>query len=469
MAKITGFRIRYQEAGGAKLINCFNQDLGKGLHCGRKVCPPCDSNPQEKRQNCKSKNLIYESVCVECNPNVQPSLKEGSMSTSSPLEDNTIKKVTNRQRKGVYLGETSRSIHERTSEHLHDAKTMSSKSHIFKHWMLSHPGMNTLPAFRFRIVAQYRDCLSRQVGEAIKILYSQDHLLNSKSEYLNNCLTRISVPEEAWEKIQREIREGEEERLEGENMDRFRKLKSRLGECSKGMEEDGAAGSSTNVVSDDSGLLDISETFRGEVPGESSNEITKNENKNDLTRKSKPNIVVHHELNIARWWKWAEKVLPPTYSNLGLKTNHKKKTRRNNQHIAWWSIWWLRMEREAHQEKQDGAMLRFVKRQPTTDKPTPKLSVQDLVEVHKLRPKIGRLVMPGKITVDRTDFSNFVGTRKRELDDGILSPAKRVKNQVFSSSTHTLLKHSKPSNTIIFKLNKSHGYGDQLKEGKVIN
>ena len=306
------------------------------------------------------------------------------------------------------------------------------------------------------------------MGEAIKILYSQDQLLNSKSEYLNNCLTRVSVPEEAWEKNQREIREGEEERLEGENMDRFRKLKSRLGECSKGMEEDGAAGSSTNVVSDDSGLLDISETFRGEVPGESSNEITKNENKNDLTRKSKPNIVVHHELNIARWWKWAEKVLPPTYSNLGLKTNPKK-TRRNNQHIAWWSIWWLRMEREAHQEKQDGAMLRFVKRQPTTDKPTPKLSVQDLVEVHKLRPKIGRLVMPGKITVDRTDFSNFVGTRKRELDDGISSPAKRVKNEVFSSSTHTLLKHSKPSNTIIFKLNKSHGYGDQLKEGKVIN
>ena len=62
-----------------------------------------------------------------------------------------------------------------------------------------------------------------------------------------------------------------------------------------------------------------------------------------------------------------------------------------------------------------------------------------------------------------------MGTGKRELDGGISSPAKRVKNKVIPSSTHTLLKHSEPSNTIIFKLNKSHEYGDQLEEGKVIN
>ena len=44
---------------------------------------------------------------------------------------------------------------------------------------------------------------------------------------MNNCLIRVSVPEEAWEKNQREIQESEEERLEGENMDRFRILKRR--------------------------------------------------------------------------------------------------------------------------------------------------------------------------------------------------------------------------------------------------
>ena len=44
MADLTGFRIKFQEAGGSKLVNCFEKDLGKGQHCGRKPCPPRDSS-----------------------------------------------------------------------------------------------------------------------------------------------------------------------------------------------------------------------------------------------------------------------------------------------------------------------------------------------------------------------------------------------------------------------------------------
>ena len=40
MSRITGFRIKYQEAGGSKMINLFSQDLGKRLHCDRTPCPP---------------------------------------------------------------------------------------------------------------------------------------------------------------------------------------------------------------------------------------------------------------------------------------------------------------------------------------------------------------------------------------------------------------------------------------------
>ena len=35
MAALTGFEIKYQEAGGKKLINSFEKDLVKGRHCGR--------------------------------------------------------------------------------------------------------------------------------------------------------------------------------------------------------------------------------------------------------------------------------------------------------------------------------------------------------------------------------------------------------------------------------------------------
>ena len=50
MAKLSGFMIRFQEAGGSRLSNQFNTDLGRGKHCGR-GCYPCESK-EEKRENC---------------------------------------------------------------------------------------------------------------------------------------------------------------------------------------------------------------------------------------------------------------------------------------------------------------------------------------------------------------------------------------------------------------------------------
>ena len=32
MAALTGFRIKFQEAGGSKLVDSFEKDLGKGKH-----------------------------------------------------------------------------------------------------------------------------------------------------------------------------------------------------------------------------------------------------------------------------------------------------------------------------------------------------------------------------------------------------------------------------------------------------
>ena len=37
MAEMTGFRIKYQEAGGNVLVNSFDKDLGKGQHCAHPV------------------------------------------------------------------------------------------------------------------------------------------------------------------------------------------------------------------------------------------------------------------------------------------------------------------------------------------------------------------------------------------------------------------------------------------------
>ena len=78
LANITGFGIKFQEAGGTQLLNMFDTNLGKGLHCARTPCPPCDTH-SEGRDDCRARNVVYESVCLTCNPtsNKKDTQKDG--------------------------------------------------------------------------------------------------------------------------------------------------------------------------------------------------------------------------------------------------------------------------------------------------------------------------------------------------------------------------------------------------------
>ena len=68
---------------------------------------------QEKGSSkCRKKSAVYETKCQIC--------------------------VSNGSNEGVYVGETSRSLYERSLEHLEDAEKHKSGSHIFKHWALAH-------------------------------------------------------------------------------------------------------------------------------------------------------------------------------------------------------------------------------------------------------------------------------------------------------------------------------------------
>ena len=72
---------------------------------------------------------------------------------------------------------------------------------------------------------QHMDALSRQVGEAITTMYSRDILLNSKSEYMYNCLTRVNVDERDCERMERERLEEWNEKVEKEKLENFIKDK----------------------------------------------------------------------------------------------------------------------------------------------------------------------------------------------------------------------------------------------------
>ena len=145
------------------MANMVNEDMGKGLHCGRDDCPPCEGGEENKRQNCRLRSILYETSCLLCNP----------------VENKNDKK---KERAGVYIGESSRSLSERIGEHVDDARAFKEGSHIVKHWMEKHPSLDRFPPFRYKIRKTFKDCLSRQVNEAVAIFMAEETLLNEKND-----------------------------------------------------------------------------------------------------------------------------------------------------------------------------------------------------------------------------------------------------------------------------------------------
>ena len=111
----------------------------------------------------------------------------------------------------VYVGESSRTIFERSREHWNDWRSRSDKSHILKHQDDAHEG-NQEPRFMMRTVRFYRSALSRQVGEAVRIMLrgGAGSILNSKSEFDRCKIPRLILEEQDEE----EIRKAENQELE---------------------------------------------------------------------------------------------------------------------------------------------------------------------------------------------------------------------------------------------------------------
>ena len=182
----------------------FSTDLARDQLCGRIVCWPCQPSKEGETKNCKTRSILYETSCIPCNP-----VKD----KTAPVQDSNLEEgqsLSLPRGEGRYLPWGVQLIleYERASKHMRDARSFHEKSHIVKHWMDRHRDMNQPPAFRFRVLKTFKDCLTRWLSEAINIHMSKYSLLNSKNEYITNCINHISVQEGAME---RKIREREEE------------------------------------------------------------------------------------------------------------------------------------------------------------------------------------------------------------------------------------------------------------------
>ena len=152
------------ESGGLPLSRLFSLDLSDG-RCHRADCPVCDLPSHKGPTKCKVKSIVYESACQVC-------LKNGSSD-------------------GIYIGESGRSLYERSKEHLEDAKNHKDSSHIWKHWALCHQDLMVQPVFKFKVIRVHKSCLDRQLHEAVKI--AECGTLNSKCEFRQNQVKRLKV------------------------------------------------------------------------------------------------------------------------------------------------------------------------------------------------------------------------------------------------------------------------------------
>jgi hypothetical protein len=134
---------------------------------------------------------MYQSTCTVCH-------KDGEQD-----ESRTGESSCRMEGGGTYTGETSRSLYERVKEHLKNAKDLEKDSHIVKHWFLEHPQLQTQPQFKFKIIGKFKDCLSRQISEAVR-LSLRPGSLNSKGEYGRCTIPRLVIQEDEYERKRNE-------------------------------------------------------------------------------------------------------------------------------------------------------------------------------------------------------------------------------------------------------------------------
>ena len=95
----------------------------------------------------------------------------------------------------IYIGESSRSAHERGTEHSKDYEYLRVRSHMLKHVVLKHGDSHPNDVeFRMKIVSQHQTAFERQISEAVRIRRNLgDRLMNSKQEYNRCYIPKISI------------------------------------------------------------------------------------------------------------------------------------------------------------------------------------------------------------------------------------------------------------------------------------
>ena len=154
-------QFRIVETGGIPVKRMVQKSNPMGtIGCTEENCLPCRTG-QGDGGNCRSCGVNYQVECQLCPPG----------------------------QRGLYIGETARNLYTRGAEHEDRCKANDAKSFMYKHQLKEH---DSAPAnYIAKVTGSARDCMTRQVREAVHIRRCQVQVLNSKTEWHQPALFRI--------------------------------------------------------------------------------------------------------------------------------------------------------------------------------------------------------------------------------------------------------------------------------------
>ena len=219
--EISGWFFKIVERGGDSLVDLIHRsDPWSGEDCRRDHCKSCWTKMKtnkNKTQDCSKRNCIYETWCMSCWDRDTKEIEE-----KSEEKEEEIKRMMKNRKAFKYIGETSRSIYERTWEHTNSMKQLQPSSHMLKHILEEH-GEEEIENVEFgaRVMRFAKTAFDRQVMESVLIQEEreQHHILNSKSEYNRCSLPRLTAKlgENEWKK---KMKEGEDEKEKEKRLER---------------------------------------------------------------------------------------------------------------------------------------------------------------------------------------------------------------------------------------------------------
>ena len=123
---------------------------------------------------CRDEGVGYRGVCEEC------------------------RRVN---RNSEYIGETGKNAYTRGKQHMGGLKSKNEENAFYKHWRNFHETpfekeSMRLENFEIKVDNSFRDPMSRQINEMVRIKKFQGTLLNSKSEWNAPPIVRIIAQNE---------------------------------------------------------------------------------------------------------------------------------------------------------------------------------------------------------------------------------------------------------------------------------